>query len=229
MNPDLNRAAKEGEFTLYKFKVDLEDIDPLPILEALPNVLMISYDSSYEPMSIPNPMFASDNLDSFTLVNKKDGKLQYIIVYNQSLSRERLRLALARELGHVILQHDGTNPEFVWNEEASCFAHHFLCPLCALEEKRRKEQGKTICFRPKRERYSLELKEMQRFPDLDSMREHVAYEQTRWKRFVGDMECFYHPDDIEVITADEIDSIIGWKNNCNVVVDGRTVGYCGIE
>ena len=148
MIPDLKKAAEQGEFAIYKFKVNLNDIDPLPILEALPNVLLISYDSSYEPISIPNPMFASDNLDSFTLVNKKDGKLQYIIVYNQSISRERLRLALARELGHVILQHDGTNPEFVWNEEASCFAHHFLCPLCALEEKRRK-----TCWRSIQERF----------------------------------------------------------------------------
>ena len=36
--------------------------------------------------------------------------------------------ALARELGNVVLEHDGTLPEEIRNEEARAFAHHFLCP-----------------------------------------------------------------------------------------------------
>ena len=36
--------------------------------------------------------------------------------------------ALAREMGHIVLGHDGTRPEEVRNAEALCFAHHLLCP-----------------------------------------------------------------------------------------------------
>ena len=36
--------------------------------------------------------------------------------------------ALARELGHIVLGHDGSKPEDVRMAEAYCFAHHLLCP-----------------------------------------------------------------------------------------------------
>ena len=36
--------------------------------------------------------------------------------------------SLARELGHIILCHDGSLPEDVRNEEAKAFANHLLCP-----------------------------------------------------------------------------------------------------
>jgi Zn-dependent peptidase ImmA (M78 family) len=37
-----------------------------------------------------------------------------------------VRKALARELGHIVLGHDGTRPEDVRNQEAECFAKVLL-------------------------------------------------------------------------------------------------------
>ena len=45
--------------------------------------------------------------------------------------------ALAREMGHIVLGHDGSRPQDVRNAEALCFAHHLLCPralIHALQE-----------------------------------------------------------------------------------------------
>ena len=45
--------------------------------------------------------------------------------------------ALARELGHIVLGHDGSRPEEVRTAEALCFAQHLLCPrplLYAIQE-----------------------------------------------------------------------------------------------
>ena len=36
--------------------------------------------------------------------------------------------SLARELGHIILGHDGSRPEEVRRAEALCFANHLICP-----------------------------------------------------------------------------------------------------
>ena len=48
-----------------------------------------------------------------------------------------LQRALARELGHIVLGHDGSRPEDVRTEEALVFARHLLCPrpvIHALQE-----------------------------------------------------------------------------------------------
>jgi hypothetical protein len=72
--------------------------------------------------------FGETNQDSFTTVNKEDGKTKYIVTYNQHLPFALLQRGFARELGHIVLGHDETTPEEVRNEEARCFAHHLLCP-----------------------------------------------------------------------------------------------------
>ena len=72
--------------------------------------------------------FGEKNQDAFTSVNLKDGKKLYIVTYNQKLSQVFVQRALARELGHIVLGHDGSRPEDVRNEEAKCFANHLLAP-----------------------------------------------------------------------------------------------------
>ena len=48
--------------------------------------------------------------------------------YNQQLPLVLIQRSLSRELGHIILGHDGTLPEDVRNEEARAFANHLLVP-----------------------------------------------------------------------------------------------------
>ena len=132
MKPDYERAAAAAAETLIKYKISSGPVDPLPILKRLPGVLVLSYETVSRTVDMDRDcvisMFGDQNTDAFSSVNLKDGKLQYLVTYNQRLPFHFIQRALARELGHIILGHDGTRPEEVRNEEAICFANHLLCP-----------------------------------------------------------------------------------------------------
>ena len=132
MTPDYELAATKATETLIKFGINSAPIDPMPILKKIPGVLVVSYqtmsdDVEQDRQCVIN-MFGEKNHDAFTSVNLKDGKKHYLVTYNQKLSQVLIQRAFARELGHIILGHDGTKPEEIRNEEAKCFAHHLLVP-----------------------------------------------------------------------------------------------------
>lgn len=132
MTPDYERAALKSIETLIQFKIDSAPVAPLPILKKTPGVLVVSYESLSQDIEADRQCvlsaYGERNQDAITAVNVTDGKTQYIITYNQRLPFFVLQRALARELGHIVLGHDGSLPEDVRNEEAKCFAHHLLCP-----------------------------------------------------------------------------------------------------
>ena len=66
--------------------------------------------------------------DAVTSIKMVDGNLRYIVAYNQRLPFYMLQRALARELGHIVLGHDGSRTKEVREAEALCFACHLLCP-----------------------------------------------------------------------------------------------------
>ena len=132
MKPDYLLAATKAAETLIKFGINTAPVDPLPILKKIPGVLVVSYQKMSDDMDQDRQcvidMFGEKNQDAFTSVNLKDGKKLYIVTYNQKLSQVFVQRALARELGHIVLGHDGSRPEDVRNEEAKCFANHLLAP-----------------------------------------------------------------------------------------------------
>ncbi|MBO7662850.1 MAG: hypothetical protein J6U01_05725 [Clostridia bacterium] len=132
MTPDYQLAATKATETLIKFGINSAPVDPLPILKKTPGVLVVSYQSLSDDLDRDRQCmietFGEKNQDAFTSVNIKDGKKLYIVTFNQMLSLSLVQRALARELGHILLGHDGTRPEDVRNEEAKCFAHHLLVP-----------------------------------------------------------------------------------------------------
>ena len=132
MTPDYQKAAIKATETLIKFGINSAPVSPLPILKNIPGVLVFSYQSISNHIDQDRrcviSMFGDGNQDAFTTVNMKDGKPQYIVTYNQQLSQVFVQRSLARELGHIILGHDGSLPEAVRNEEAKAFANHLLCP-----------------------------------------------------------------------------------------------------
>lgn len=132
MIPDYLLAATKATETLIRFGIGSAPISPIPILKKTPGVLVVSYQSLSEDLSQDRrcmiDTFGEKNQDAFTSVNLKDGKKLYIVTYNQQLSQVFVQRALARELGHIILGHDGSRPEDVRNEEAKCFANHLLVP-----------------------------------------------------------------------------------------------------
>ena len=55
--------------------------------------------------------------------------VEYVVVYNMRLPYEIIWRGIARELGHIVLGHDGvTRPYEIRKAEAMCFAHHLLSP-----------------------------------------------------------------------------------------------------
>ena len=132
MTPDFERAALAAAETLVKYRVSSAPVSPLSILKQIPGVLVVSYQSMADDNELDRScvmdMFGKDNHDAFTSVNIKNGKPQYLVTYNQRLSLVLAQRALARELGHIILGHDGSRPEEVRNDEARCFANHLLSP-----------------------------------------------------------------------------------------------------
>lgn len=131
MTPDYTTAAIRATETLIKRQIQRTPIDTLPIVKSLPNVFLLSF---AEIASINNvdrndliSCIGMMNQDAITIV-KKDGDLEYLVAYNQYLPHFLIQRALARELAHIVLGHDGSKPLEVRNEEAHCFARHLICP-----------------------------------------------------------------------------------------------------
>ena len=132
MTPDFETAAIRATETLIKYGISSSPVDPLLILKRIPGVLAVSYESMSSDVDQDRrcvmSLFGEKNQDAFTSVNYKDGKPQYLVTFNQRLPAALIQRGLARELGHIMLGHDGTRPESVRNDEAKCFAHHLLVP-----------------------------------------------------------------------------------------------------
>lgn len=132
MTPDYQKAAIAATETLIKYGISSAPVSSLPILKSTPGVLVFTYQAISDKIDQDRrcliSMFGEGNQDAFTTVNMESGKPQYIVTYNQQLSSVFVQRSLARELGHIVLGHDGSLPEDVRNEEAKAFANHLLCP-----------------------------------------------------------------------------------------------------
>jgi len=132
MTPNLETAAIKAVETLIAYKVAFAPVEPMPILKAMAGVLVLSFAEmavsiGVDRSSIINT-FGMDNRDVITSICNVNGKSRYVVAYNQRLPFYMLQQALARELGHIILGHDGSRPVDVCQDEAIHFARHLLCP-----------------------------------------------------------------------------------------------------
>lgn len=136
MTPDFQTAAVKAAETLFNYGISAAPVSPLPILKKIPGVLVTTFDDLSKRANVERnsvlDMFGCDNQDAVTTVYVDDSKPLYVVAYNKMLSSVIVDRALARELGHIILGHDGTKPESVRNEEAKCFAKHLLIPRALL-------------------------------------------------------------------------------------------------
>ena len=132
MTPDYERSAVAAMQMLIKHGITSAPIDPLPVFKRSPGVLVLSFTEMSNQIGMDRDnlltSFETENHDAVTSLHLDDGKLRYLVTYNQRLPMYLLQRALARELGHIVLGHDGSRPESVRMAEAYCFAHHFLCP-----------------------------------------------------------------------------------------------------
>lgn len=130
--PDIENAAIKAAETLVKYHITSAPVAPLPILKQIPGVLVVSFAEMAERMSTDRSavisLFGDGNQDAVTSLKLINGKIHYVVAYNQRLPFYMLQRALARELAHIVLGHDGTRPEDVRLAEAITFARHLLAP-----------------------------------------------------------------------------------------------------
>lgn len=132
MQPDFDRAATKAMEILIENKITETPIASLQILLSYPHVRVMSFSSMAYNSEIDRedliPQFGSNqDAVTFKMIGMKD--VEYVVIYNMKLPYEDIRRAVARELGHIVLGHDGqTRSTEVRRAEALCFAHHLLTP-----------------------------------------------------------------------------------------------------
>ena len=134
MKPDYQNAAIKAMELLRDNDITETPIDSFLILSNYPGVRVLSFTrmAAIAEMERENfvPLFGS-NMDAstFQLSMPDINDVHYVVLYNMRLPYEIIWRAIARELGHIVLGHDGqTRPADVRRAEAMCFAHHLLSP-----------------------------------------------------------------------------------------------------
>ena len=121
MKPDYQKAAQKAK----ELKTAGADC-PLQILKTLKHVGAASFADASARYGINREsllaMFDDGNQDAITMY--RNGS--YLVIYNQELPCRMIRHAVVRELGHIVMEHDGSRPEDVRMAEAEYFAEQFL-------------------------------------------------------------------------------------------------------
>ena len=133
MKPDYDRAATAAMELLISHNITETPIKPMPILLEYPGVRVMPFTNMASRAGVERedliPLFG-ENQDAATFNLSMDIEgVRYVVVYNMRLPFEIIWRAVARELGHIVLGHDGvTRPNEVRRAEAVCFAHHLISP-----------------------------------------------------------------------------------------------------
>ena len=121
MKPDFQKAEQKAR-ELREAGAEC----PLQIIRSLKNVAAVSFADASARYGITREelisMFDSGNQDAITMFRSGS----YLVIYNQELPCKVIRKAVARELGHIVMDHDGSRPEDVRMAEACYFAEQFL-------------------------------------------------------------------------------------------------------
>lgn len=132
MTPDYDRAATAAAEILIKYGIGTAPVDPIPIFKKAPGFNVVTFTEMSRMIGSDRKSlvsaFDAENHDAVSSVFLKNGIPHYIVAYNMRLPQYLVQRALAREMGHIVLGHDGSRPDDVRSAEAHCFAHHLLCP-----------------------------------------------------------------------------------------------------
>lgn len=132
MKPNYDLAATKAAETLIKYRVTKAPVDPIAIFKRAEGFNVFTFTEMSNMIGMDRKdlvsAFDAENHDAVSSVHIKNGVPHYLVAYNMRLPQYIVQRALAREMGHIVLGHDGTRPEEVRNAEALCFAHHLLCP-----------------------------------------------------------------------------------------------------
>ena len=130
--PDYDSAATEATQLLMDYGIFTAPIDPLHILKSLPSVLVVTFTELANEAGMDDidsvMEFGAHIQDAVTFTTRASEKIRYIVAYNQRQPISIIQLALARELGGIVLGHDSSRDAKVRYAEALAFARHLLCP-----------------------------------------------------------------------------------------------------
>ena len=146
MTPDFDRAATAAAEILIKYGICTAPVDPIPIFKKADGFNVVTFTEMSRISGVDRQellsSFDASNRDAVTSVYLKNGTKHYLVAYNMRLPQYLVQRALAREMGHIVLGHDGSRPQEVRNAEALCFAHHLICPRALIHAI--KESGTKI-------------------------------------------------------------------------------------
>ena len=129
MLPNYEAAAAAAMNLLIRKNITSTPIDSLSILLSTPGVRVMTFSEmateTGENRDELVPLFGKNqDAVTFKLPQAFDG-VDYVVIYNRFLSVDIVSRGIARELGHIIMGHDGqTRPADVRMAEALCFSHH---------------------------------------------------------------------------------------------------------
>ena len=131
--PDFETAAIKAMEILIENNITETPINTMPILLSHPEVRVMPFTSMADRAGVERddlvPLFGS-NQDAATFhLGMNIHGIKYVVVYNMRLPYEMIWRGIARELGHIVLGHDGaTRTAEARMAEALCFAHHLISP-----------------------------------------------------------------------------------------------------
>ena len=131
--PDYDRAATAAMQLLVDNQFAETPVNPLPIMLNYPGVRVLPYTKMATDAGMDRkdliPLFGNQDAATFHLAMAGMDDVKYVVVYNMRLPFEIIWRAIARELGHIVLGHDGaTRSVPARMAEAVCFAHHLISP-----------------------------------------------------------------------------------------------------
>ena len=134
--PDYKKAATFAAQVLIDSDIEKTPISPFHILKSLDNVQLIPFSEIASSFNMDRDELINsfgESRAAVTSMKEINGQKYYFVAYSQYMPTILIQRALARELGHIILGHDGSRPVEVRMAEAYCFAHHLLTPRAVIK------------------------------------------------------------------------------------------------
>lgn len=131
MTPDFQAAAIRATETLIQYNITAAPVEPIRIIKSLPDTLVLPFaEVALKTNEDRDKIIRTfgESQDAVTSVHLTTHGLRYVVAFNQRLPAYIIQRAMARELGHIVLRHDGSRPDDVRSEEAITFARHLICP-----------------------------------------------------------------------------------------------------
>ena len=131
MTPDYQAAAIRAAETLIRYNITAAPVEPINIIKSLPDTLVLPFAEVALKANKDRDQIIrtfGESQDAVTSVHLTSHGLRYVVAFNQRLPAYIIQRAMARELGHIVLRHDGSRPDDVRSEEAITFARHLICP-----------------------------------------------------------------------------------------------------